>query len=292
MKKVTKLILGFTLAIVMTSCNKEDDKTTITAEEAGINAKLDIANDDVSDIVEKEEANTYLNTLNGRTIENTSTALPPCATITRIPAFGTQITPGTLVTKTIDFGSVGCLLPNGNFVKGKIIITFTYQPTAPSHTITYTFDDFYHNGIKYVGNKTFTRIMTVATATSPSHPIVTMNMDMTATFPNGNSYTRVGQRIREIIEGFDTPVFTDNIYRITGSWTTTFPNTTIQTSTITTPLIVKMSCILVNKPLLVRGIITIVRNNNVATLDYGNGDCDNIAVFTLNGIPNTIIIGN
>ena len=134
--------------------------------------------------------------------------------------------------------------------------------------------------------------MTVATATSPSHPIVTMNMDMTATFPNGNSYTRVGQRIREIIEGFDTPVFTDNIYRITGSWTTTFPNTTIQTSTITTPLIVKMSCILVNKPLLVRGIITIVRNNNVATLDYGNGDCDNIAVFTLNGIPNTIIIGN
>ena len=55
MKKVTKLILGFTLAIVMTSCNKEDDKTTITAEEAGINAKLDIANDDVSDIVKKKK---------------------------------------------------------------------------------------------------------------------------------------------------------------------------------------------------------------------------------------------
>ena len=288
-----KLILSLTLAIAMVSCTKnEDDNSTITAEEATVNAKMDIANDDVSDIVEQEESSTYSNTLNGRTIENTSSALPPCATVTRVPAFGTPITPGTLVTKTIDFGTTPCVLNNGNTVSGKIIITFTFQPTAPSHTINYTFDNFRHNAILFVGSKTFTRIMTVATATSPSHPVVTMNMDITATFPNGNSYTRVGQRIREIIEGFGTPVFTDNRYRITGSWTTTFPNTTVQTSTITTPLIVKMSCILVNKPLLVSGVITIVRNNNVATLDYGNGDCDNIAVFTLNGIPNTIIIGN
>lgn len=287
-----KLILGLALTIAMVSCNKEEDNSTITAEEAGVNAKLDIANDDVADIVEQEEASTYSNTLNGKTTENPNTTLSNCATVTRVPAFGTPITPGTVVTKTIDFGTTPCVLNNGNTVSGRIIITFTFQPTASQHIITYTFDNFRHNAILFVGNKTFTRVMTAATATSPSHPIVTMNMDITATFPNGNSYTRVGQRIREIMEGFATPSWTDNIYRVTGSWTTTFPNTTIQYSTITTPLIVKLSCIAVNKPLLVRGVITIVRNNNTATLDYGDGVCDNIAIFTLNGIPHTIIIGN
>jgi hypothetical protein len=48
----------------------------------------------------------------------------------------------------------------------------------------------------------------------------------------------------------------------------------------------------VNKPLLVQGVITFVRNTHTATLDYGTGDCDNIGIFTINGISHTIIIGN
>ncbi len=294
MKKVSHLFLGLALVASMISCNKEDQQdATITAEEAGINAKMDIANDDVSNIVEEEEANTYDNPTSGRTTENGTTIYSTCATVTRVPAFGTALTPGTLVTKTIDFGTTGCLLTNGNFVRGKIIITFTFQPAATSHTITYTFDNFYHNGINYVGNKTFTRVMSTATATSPSHPIVTMNMDITATFPNGNVYHRVGQRIREITQGYGTPGWADNVYNVTGSWTTTFPNTAIQTSTITSPLIIKMSCAAQNKPLIVQGIITFVRNGNTATLDYGTGNCDNTAVFTTaNGNSFTIILGN
>ena len=290
MKRASKLILGLALAIAMVSCNKDENNSTITAEEAGINAKMDIANDDVSDIVEQEEASTYSNTLNGKTTEASNTTFSNCATVTRVPAFGTPITPGTVVTKTIDFGTTPCLLNNGNSVSGKIIISFTYQPTAPSHTITYTFDNFRHNAILYVGNKTFTRVMTAA---PNSHPVITMNMDITATFPNGNSYNRVGQRVREIIEGYGTPAnWADNVYRITGSWTTTFPSTTIQYSTITTPLIVKLSCVALNKPLLVSGVITIVRNSNTATLDYGDGTCDNLAVFTINGNSYNIVIGN
>jgi hypothetical protein len=66
----------------------------------------------------------------------------------------------------------------------------------------------------------------------------------------------------------------------------------VQTSTITTPLLVKMSCINQNKPLLVQGIITFTRNGNTATLDYGDGTCDNLAVFTINGNAYNIIIGN
>ena len=211
MKVTTKLFLSLALILSMMSCNKDENNPIITQEEAGINAKIDIANDDVSDIVEKEEASTYANSASGKNTEVATTTYSTCATVTRIPAFGTAITPGTLVTKTIDFGTTPCQLNNGNFVKGKIIITFTFQPDATSHTITYTFDDFYHNGIKFVGEKTFTRVMSAETASSPSHPVVTMNMDVTATFPNGNSYTRIGQRVREIVEGFSTPAINDKI---------------------------------------------------------------------------------
>jgi len=288
-----KWLLSAFAVTLMVSCSKDDKTANFSAEEATVNAKMDIANNDVTDIVEEQERSTYDNTLSGKTTEPTTQNLPSCATVTRVPAFGTAITPGTQVTKTIDFGTTGCPLPNGNVVKGQIIITFVFDPGATSHTINYQFVDFYHNAIKYEGNKTFTRTMTTATATSPSHPIVTMNMDMTATFPNGNSYHRVGQRVREIIAGFDTPaLLADNVYQVTGSWTTTFPNTTIQTSTITTPLQVKMSCMAVNKPLIVSGVISIVRNGNTATLDYGDGTCDNTALFTFNGTTVTIIIGN
>ena len=166
-------------------------------------------------------------------------------------------------------------------------MSFAYQPEATSHTVTYTFVNFYHNAIKFNGTKTFTRVMGTSTANPNTHPIFTMNMEMTATLPNGEEVTRVGTRTREIIEGYNTPIWLDNIYQITGNWTTTFPSGAVQTSTITTPLRIRMNC---NH--IVRGIITIVRNNNTATLDYGDGECDNIAIFTINGVPHTIVLGN
>lgn len=296
--KTKILFLGLLLSLFTVSCNKDKEENDFTADEAGVNAKIDLANDDVSDIVEGQFNATMDNSTTGKTTETATTAtinLPTCATVTRNPAFGTVITPGTTVTKTIDFGTTGCAMPNGNILKGQIVATFVYNPTATSHTINYQFVNFYHNAIKFDGNKEFTRTMAAATATSPAHPIVVMNMAMTATFPDGRVFNRVGTRTREIIAGYDTPnVLADNVYQVTGNWTTTFPNTTVQTSTISSsnPLIVKMSCIAVNKPLIVQGLITFVRNGHTATLDYGSGACDNLAVFTVNGVSYTIVIGN
>jgi hypothetical protein len=283
--KTTKIILGLALAFSIFSCSKDDDGNSISVADATTNAKLDIMNDDVSKIVEDQL--TTSDGISGKTnltTQDVATYLPVCATVTRVPATGTVITAGTRITKTLNFGTTGCSLPNGNVLRGVIVLSFTYQPDATSHTITYTFQDFSHNAIKYNGTKTFTRVMT----TSPNrHPIVTMNMDMTATLPNGDIVTRVGQRVREIIEGYESAIWLDNIYQITGEWTTTFPNGRVQTSTITTPLRVRMNC-----PNIVRGVIAIVRNGNTATLDYGTGECDNLATFTLNGVANTITLGN
>jgi hypothetical protein len=296
MKNLLKLSAVFLLLISYSSCDKDNTNDTtsaqLTSDDAVVNSKIDLANDDIATIADQLFDNINATTLNYRAIENNATIFSNCATITRIPAFGTALTSGTQVTKTIDFGTTGCTLNNGNVVRGKIIITFVYQPDATSHTVTYSFDNFYHNNIKFEGTKTFTRSRTTATATSPSHPIVVMQLEMTITMPNGDVFTRVGSRTRELVEGYSTDAFLDNIYRITGSWTTTNQNGNQHTATITEPLMAKMSCIAVNKPILARGIITFVRNNITSTLNYGNGECDNLAIFTINGNSFTITIGN
>jgi hypothetical protein len=296
MKNLLKLSAIFLLLITYSSCDKEDFNNTtppqLTSDDAIVNAKIDIASDDIATIVDQLFENINATTINFKAIEYNATIFSNCATITRVPAFGTTPTLGTQVTKTIDFGNTGCTLNNGNVVKGKIIITFVYQPNATSHTVNYTFDNFYHNNIKFVGTKTFTRSMTAASATSVPHPIVTMQLDMTITMPNSDIYTRVGTRTRELVEGINTDTFLDNIYKITGNWITTNQNGNQYTATITEPLMAKMSCIAVNKPILAKGIITFVRNNITSTLNYGNGMCDNLAVFTINGVSFTIVIGN
>ena len=291
MKNVLKLSAVVALFIMSTSCENDIVKNTtqLTSDDAIVNSKIDLASDDIATIADQLFDNIDSNTITYRTINNNNSIFSNCATITRVPAFGIPLIPGTQVTKTIDFGTTGCTLNNGNVVRGKIIISFVFQPTAVSHTVTYTFD---HNNIKFVGTKTFTRSMTTQTATAAPHPIVVMELDMTITLPNGDEYERVGTRTRELIEGFYTPNFMDNIYKITGNWTTTAPNGSQHTATITEPLRAKMSCIAVNKPILAKGIIAFVRNNITSTLNYGNGECDNIAVFTINGVSYTITIGN
>jgi hypothetical protein len=286
--KVKIFMLGMALSLIALSCSKKEEATSssFTAEEATINAKLDITNDDVANVVEEQVELT----LASSTGKFTEKAPLTCPTVTRVPAFGTVITSGTSVTKTIDFGT-GCVLPNGNSLKGIITISFVYNPNATSNTVAYSFTNFYHNLRKIEGTKTFTRTMTVATANSPSHPIVVMNVDLSMTLPDGRVYSRVGTRTREITAGYNTPdSWTDNEYRVTGNWTTT-SGTTVQTSAIITPLLIKLACIPTNSPIS-QGTIAFNRNGNSATLDYGNGVCDNLAVFNYNGTAYNIVLGN
>lgn len=267
------------------SCNKEDqEETPLTVTEASVNAQLDLATDDISKIV--EEQLTTDDGISDKTISSESLA-PGCMMVTRVPEYGTPLNTGDTITKTIDFGTAGCPMANGNILKGKIIITFVYDPSATSHTINYSFVDFYHNAIQINGNKTFTRVLGTSSANNQTHPIVTMTMDLTATMPNGGIFTRVGSRVREIIAGQSTPELSDNAYQVTGSWSTTSPNGILRISSITTPLVIKLNC-----SNIVQGIITFTRNGNTAILDYGNGDCDNQATITINGVAFPITLHN
>lgn len=288
--KTKILFLGLLLSLLSINCSKDKiEEATISADEISANAKLDNATDDVLKIVE-----TQLGTSDGIAgksaigTQGVMGDLPSCATVTRVPEFGTMPAVGEQITKTITFDPAGCTMPNGNVLKGKIIITFVFDPSATSHTINYQFVDFYHNAIKLVGNKSFTRSKTTATATSLPHPIITMNMDMTATFANGNVVTRVGTRTHEMVEGFLTPLNTeDNVFHITGNWTTSFQNGNMRNATISTVLVKKGNCNFVGQ-----GVITFTNSSNTATLDFGDGTCDNQAVFTKDGVSVNITLGN
>jgi hypothetical protein len=291
--KTRILILGMILSIMAISCSKNDAKeeNTLTQEEISTSAKIDDVADDISKIVENQMEEGF--GISNRGASSTEEFLPSCAVVTRNPETGFPAV-GQNIEKVIDFGTTGCVFPlTGAVLKGMIKITIPYQPNSNVHTATYTFIDFYHNARKIQGTKTFVRTFTPATASAVAKLVVVMNMDLSITLADGRVITRTGSRTRELVEGLNTPlIFLDNIYKVTGEWFTTFPNASVKTSTITSPLFLKIACSTTNKSIFSKGVITFTRNNNTATLDYGDGNCDNIAVFTKNGVSTTITLGN
>ena len=274
--KTKKLLVGLLLSFLIISCSKDDNNSSLNSEDAKINTTIDAITDDISQIVDDQFA--AQSNSSGRTLTLPESILPSCATVTIVVA-------NNIWTRTITFAS-GCTLPNGSVVSGTIIVSGSTNFNQPTQTISYSFVDFYHNNILVQGNKTIVRSLQSTATLAVVHPVANMNIDLTLTYPNGNVYSRVGTRVRELIQGFATPmIWLDNIFSVTGNWTTTFPNG-MQTATITTPLIIKMSC-----PHIVSGVMTIVRNNNTGTIDYGDGTCDNLATLTIDGVATVITLG-
>lgn len=288
----TKILVFVTLlsASFFIGCNSNEPiggtttATTITADEAVANSEIDATVDDVTIIAEDQFDMQKSAVAKTSANEKTTTGgmksmLPLCATITSVLTNDTW-------TRTIDFGTQGCTLPNGNIVKGKIIISFSKNFTTPIRTISYKLEGFYHNDKLIEGSKTITHELKTSDLLADLHPVTTHSIDVKVTFPDGKIYSRVGKRVREMVEGFATVTnWEDNVFKVWGNHTTTFPNGSIYTSTIKTPLLIKMSC---KMPFPVSGVVEIVKNDAKATLDYGNGDCDKLATITVNGVSKEI----
>lgn len=264
------------------SCNSDDktnDETakTISNDEIITNSKIDASIEDVTNIAE-DQFTAQQNSTNkpSGTIKN---FLPSCAVITTILTNNTW-------TTTVDFGVEGCTLENGNSVKGKMIITFSNDFTAPTQTISYTFEGFYHNGKKLQGNKSIVRTRKSTALLLAQHPVTTAAIDMTITFDDGSVYIRKGSLTKEMIAGYDTWFnWEDNVFVVTGSGSTTFPNGDTFSAEITTPLEFKASC---KTSIAVKGILSITKNGATAVIDYGNGDCNTLVTVTKDGVTEEI----
>lgn len=273
----TLLSITFFIGCNNESANEAATSNTITADETVVNAEIDATVDDLS-IIAEDQFDMQKSSA-AKTSAGMKSMLPPCAIVTAVLTNDTW-------TRTIDFGTEGCAMPNGNILKGKIIISFSKNFTTPIRTITYKLEGFYHNDKLIEGSKTITHELKTSDLLADLHPVTTHSIDVKVTFPDGKIYSRVGKRVREMVEGFATVTnWEDNVFKVWGNHTTTFPNGSIYTSTIKTPLLIKMSC---KMPFPVSGVVEIVKNDAKATLDYGNGDCDKLATITVNGVSKEI----
>lgn len=266
-----KILMLFTVATVtFTSCTKDENTSQpLSSADMIAEARIDAAIDDISILVE----NQYLTQeAEAKRQAAPASLLPPCAVVTVDRTF-------TSWTRTVDFGVTGCEMANGTVFRGKIIMHFDTDFDTLNTTISYSFDNFYHNDDLIVGDKTMTRVSENANG----NPETRFEIDMHITFANGSEYDRQGVRVREFAEGHDTWNFSDDVHVITGSSTTIFPDGSVDSSEITTPIRRAFACRYTSE-----GVVELHRNSDVAIIDFGNGDCDNIALLTINGTTREI----
>jgi hypothetical protein len=282
MKTKIFFIASFIAIALFISCDNSDNTAdnmnpTSPTSQVAVDNKIDASIEDVSNIAEDQFSMKQSGT--AKSSETVKSFLPACAVTTWTYVDGT-------FTGTIDFGTEGCTLENGNVLKGKITLSFSGNFMTPEQTITYSFDQFYHNGNKIQGNKTIIRTLKSTELLATVHPVFTCTVDMTITFEDGSVYTRTGNRIKEMVEGYDTKGnWSDNVFLVTGSETTAWPNGDTSSSTIKTALRYEMAC---KKPFPVSGSVSKVKNGVETLVDYGTGECDNLASVTIDGVTTTI----
>lgn len=191
--------------------------------------------------------------------------LPECVVITAVVEQNS-------VEVTIDFGTDGCLV-NGHLIRGQIQMSYTRNPEAMQILINYNLVDFYFNNKNVAATRTILR----ERFNENGNPQFTHSLDVTVTWPNGLQASRSGEKVREWIEGFGSGTFNDNVFLISGFWNASFVNGNTHNYEVMTPLRREIGC-----PHFVSGTIEVSRPNFGGVLDYGDGDCDALAMFTFN----------
>ncbi|WP_229719597.1 hypothetical protein [Winogradskyella haliclonae] len=259
---LTLLIIG----LAFNSCTDNDEPLQIndTSQdtiELARASEVDAASSSLEDIVievyEFDEANP-----NGRVQPST---LPDCVTITVAVQQGFR-------EVTIDFGTEGCLV-RGHIFKGQIVFSYTRDMEAQEILITYDLIDFFFDNKNILGSRTILK----EKENDNGNPQFTHTLDLTVIWPSGVQASRSGTKIKEWVEGFGSGIFSDNVFEVTGNWTTTFVNGNTHTYEVLTPLRREVIC-----TYFVSGTVDIQRTNFGGIFDYGNGDCDNEALFTFN----------
>ncbi|QKG79064.1 hypothetical protein [Tenuifilum thalassicum] len=164
--------------------------------------------------------------------------------------------------------------PNAKYERvknGVIIIRTCGNYLSDNFERTVTFDNFTINGNKIEGKKVIRK--------TAEHQYQITLTDGKVTFTDGTTYTRNAERTRTWVEGYDTPFFVwDDVYTLEGSATGVNRKGETYTHQITSALMFKLNC-----RWIVQGVINITVGDKEATLDYGMGECDNMAYVTVNG---------
>ncbi|MDO1501492.1 hypothetical protein Q2T40_15255 [Winogradskyella maritima] len=268
LKFTAALYLGLIIfGLSLTSCTKDNEFTEelITADsqlELERAAEIDAVESALSDLVIQVYENDNANA-SGRSAQ--PPALPDCVTITLVAQQNFR-------ELTIDFGSEGCLV-RGHLLKGQLVIDYTRDPEAQEVTINYNLIDFYFDNKNVLGSRSILKERSNANG----NPQFTHTLDLTVIWPSGLEASREGLKIKEWVEGAGSGIFSDNVFEVTGNWTSTFRNGNAHSYEVMEPLRREVIC-----TYFVSGTVDVSRTNFGGVFDFGDGDCDNQATFTYN----------
>ncbi|MBK9730912.1 MAG: hypothetical protein IPO83_06465 [Chitinophagaceae bacterium] len=277
--KSTKLILGTLLisgASIFTACQKDPApgaflNTDISAARSEAVADNESAMiDDIANIVAYDRISGTRGLFD---------QLPACATVT----YDTMVTPKSV---TVDFGNTPCLSDwDSKYRTGIIKISWTgpMQQVGTVKTVT-TENYFVGTSTDTLNQYQFTKTITNLGLNANGN--VHFSIDVTAatiTFIDGSTITWTANRDREWTQGIGTPDPNDDVFLITGGSSGTDQLGQSFTVQIVEPL-VKDACAWI-----VSGVKKITHGTDVMSIDYGNGDCDNLAVVKVNGGTEKVI---
>lgn len=269
---ITGIIAFAAFALVMTGCQKKNDiqleDTTVSQDDAYAEATFD----NVSDIA--NEAYDLKTDGNLKSTDGNRMFLSDCATIT-------LDTIGFPCTLTIDFGETNCLCNDGKYRRGKILVSFTGRYRDPGTVITHSFENYYVNDNSVEG----TKVVTNMGQNENGNLYYTIEVvGVIQRVGDNSTFSWNSSRVREWIQGSDTRNRWDDIYLITGTAHGVRPNGLTWEKEITNALRVELAC-----RFIVSGTMEIrPEDRPVRVLDFGDGECDNIATVTVNGVTYTI----
>lgn len=181
--------------------------------------------------------------------------------------------PRTLI---IDFGTDGCVGPEGQIRKGKLEVTFSghwYNPEANT-SASVVMTDYYVNGSHIEGNYTIT-YNGLNSFDGPKFTITAENAKLTNT--SGDVISWNSTETIEWIQGFDDLSIDNDIILIGGSSSGVSSEGVSYETKITTPLRKEMSC-----DYIVSGVYEITPEGKATrVIDFGDGTCDDAATVTI-----------
>jgi len=176
----------------------------------------------------------------------------------------------------INFGDTNFLCDDGNYRRGKILVTWTGKYRDNGTVITTTFDNFYQNDNKVEGTKTVTN----AGRKRDGDMVFNINVQGKVTNTENQFITWNSTRTRTWIAGENTKTWLDDKYTVSGTTNGINRNGFTFNTTTTKPLTVDLSC----QWRIVSGVIELTpQGKPTRTIDYGNGACDRLATVTIKG---------
>lgn len=256
------MLLG---AMVFMSCSDEEGVT--------MNDSVELSTEDIQDVVVADDITSDIDNiledddidfnLLGRSTDSSSSSVADCVTRT-VEADPTSET----LTITLDFGD-NCTGPRGKELSGKIVIV--YQKTDTGYSKEVSFDNFSVDGNVIEGSKSVVKVKDNGNGNKEA----THTVNISVTLATGETVSLEGTRVREKIAGDDTLIRGDDVYLISGSWKFVNKLGNEFTGNITEKLRREYAC-----KFIVSGITEITKNGVAYTLDFGDGNCDNIATVT------------